>query len=108
MSADGNDCENWWRQSEHGCFLGWSEDPEPVPILCEGCGATVGFDDECPQPYRCTDCPPWTCDQCGEADSMRRHCACWKPIYDIALPDLKALLAESGIGIDSETGRIST
>jgi hypothetical protein len=72
-----------------------------TPILsCRGCGAVrtapCGDPSDLFPSEHCGDCPPWTCEHCGETDSMAAHCGCWIDLTKMALADVKALFAADG------------
>jgi hypothetical protein len=60
---------------------------------CLNCGADAG-DENPPNPTYCGQCPPWTCDGCGEPCSMADTCACYVSLDGMNLADLKALFAD--------------
>lgn len=64
---------------------------------CRGCGAEVGAGN--PVPDHCGECPPWTCDACGQPCSMADPCACWVSLEGMPLADIKGLLALGGFGV---------
>lgn len=69
-------------------------------LACKGCGATKPGPDGTPTDMfpaeHCGQCPPWTCDDCGEMDSATEHCSCWISLEGMSLADQKALLAADG------------
>ena len=66
---------------------------------CRGCGTQV--DGDVPTPDHCGECPPWTCDACGESCSMAAPCPCWISLEGMALADIKGLLALGDMGVES-------
>lgn len=69
-----------------------------APVICRGCGASMGSD--VPVPDHCGQCPPWTCDSCGQLCSMAEPCPCWTPLDGMCLADLKALFADIDLGLE--------
>ena len=45
---------------------------------------------------RCGDCPPWTCEDCGQTCSAAALCGCWVRLDGLPLADVKALFAADG------------
>jgi hypothetical protein len=44
----------------------------------------------------CGECPPWTCETCGQECSAAKLCGCWVQLADLATADIKALFAADG------------
>ncbi|NED75337.1 hypothetical protein G3I51_24040 [Streptomyces sp. SID9944] len=54
----------------------------------------------------CGDCPPWTCEDCGQTCSMQEPCQCWIVLDGMSLADIKAVFAADGtFNINPEGGR---
>lgn len=53
-------------------------------------------------PEHCGNCPPWTCEECGQPSHTDALCGCWTPIDDMPLADLKALFAASDLSLERE------
>lgn len=72
---------------------------EPI-LTCRGCGATKPEPDGTPTDTapseHCGECPPWTCETCGEQCSAADLCSCWIRLDQMAPADIKALFAEDG------------
>ncbi|MFB7732799.1 hypothetical protein ACFC08_00065 [Streptomyces sp. NPDC056112] len=71
------------------------------PILaCKGCGRTkpgpTGDPTDLFPSEHCGDCPPWTCEDCGEACSAASLCSCWVRLDTLPLADVKAVFAADG------------
>src|SRR6266496_534340 len=63
-----------------------------TPILaCKGCGRTksepTGAPDDLFPTEHCGECPPWTCETCGEPCSAASLCSCWLSLEGLALAD---------------------
>ena len=72
-----------------------------TPILdCAGCGAVkhgpTGDPTDVFPSQRCSQCPPWPCEDCGEMCSATALCSCWTDLTAMAHADVKALFAEDG------------
>jgi hypothetical protein len=69
-------------------------------LACSGCGRTksdpTGDPSDLYPSEHCGDCPPWTCQTCGEVCSAKELCSCWVSLEDMGLADIKALLATDG------------
>lgn len=70
----------------------------PTPILaCKGCGRTkhelTGDPDDFFPSRRCGECPPWTCETCGEICSAAALCSCWVGFDGMTIADVKAAFA---------------
>lgn len=70
---------------------------------CKGCGATkpgpTGDPTDLFPSEHCSDCPPWTCEACGETCSMDAPCSCWVLLEGMARADIKAVLAAAGLSV---------
>lgn len=60
-----------------------------APILCcAGCGRTKPRPDgditDAIPAVQCEECPPRTCDRCGQIDSTVKHCSCWTMVADMS------------------------
>jgi hypothetical protein len=89
----------------------WRELPPDLqavtPVLvCSGCGATqAGVSDPPSTPAEiepsehCGDCPPWTCEDCGETCSAAALCSCWVKLDGLPLADIKGLLALADLSV---------
>jgi hypothetical protein len=66
-----------------------------ITSTCQNCGYSkeIEPDSQPANPGYCGNCPPWKCDQCGEACSRADLCACWITFDGMALADIKALFA---------------
>lgn len=81
-----------------------------TPILtCSGCGRTAselpGNPNDIAPSEHCGECPPWTCEDCGEQSSAAALCSCWIQLDQLAPADIKALFAEDGtfnVGTDGQ------
>lgn len=76
----------------------------PTPILaCLGCGRTkdgpTGDPSDLFPSEHCGQCPPWTCDTCGQTCTAQALCPCWLSFDGMAFADIKALFAASGLGL---------
>ena len=72
------------------------------PILaCKGCGATKPAPDGIPTDLfpseHCGDCPPWTCETCGQECSATALCPCWVSLDGMTIADIKAIFAADGM-----------
>ena len=69
-------------------------------LACKGCGATKPGPDGTPTDMfpseHCGDCPPWTCEDCGNPCSSAALCSCWISLENMPLADMKALFAADG------------
>ncbi len=63
---------------------------------CQGCGTDLGDN---PPSTRCGDCPPWTCLDCGDTDSMTAPCGCWVTFDGLPLADIKGHLAALDLSV---------
>ncbi|MCX5522627.1 hypothetical protein OG342_07080 [Streptomyces bobili] len=72
-----------------------------TPILtCTGCGATKPEPDGAPTDLfpsaHCGNCPPWTCETCGQTCSATALCPCWISLDGMTTADIKAIFAGDG------------
>jgi hypothetical protein len=71
-----------------------------VILSCRGCGRSkpepTGTPDDLFPTEHCDECPPWTCETCGETCSSKSLCSCWLSLEGLTLPDLKAVFAADG------------
>jgi hypothetical protein len=72
-----------------------------TPILtCTNCGATKPAPDGTPTDLfpsaHCGQCPPWTCQTCGEKCSAAALCPCWTSLDGMTTADIKAVFAADG------------
>lgn len=79
------------------------------PILaCRGCGRTkpapTGDPTDLFPSEHCGDCPPWTCETCGNACSAAALCPCWTALDGLPLADIKALLAAADLSVTVNRG----
>lgn len=65
---------------------------------CLNCGHDAGDDN--PQPRHCGECPPWTCEVCGQLCSAAELCSCWIPLEGMVLADLKAVFAGVDLSLE--------
>lgn len=47
----------------------------------------------------CPACPPWECEDCGEPCSPANLCSCWQRFDQMAMADIKAVLAADGFSV---------
>jgi hypothetical protein len=78
-------------------------DPTVEDVICRGCGTPAGRG--VPTPDHCSDCPPWTCDGCGQPDSFAAPCSCWVDLTGMARADIKALFAATDDALSVDIGR---
>ncbi|MEU3613456.1 hypothetical protein ABZ725_14230 [Streptomyces sp. NPDC006872] len=66
-------------------------------LACNGCRRTkpepTGDPTDLFPSEHCGDCPPWTCETCGETCSAAALCSCWVSFDGMTTADIKALLA---------------
>ncbi len=73
--------------------------------VCTGCG----HDDRVPAAHQppttahCGNCPPSTCEYCGGVNTWSTGdlCGCWTSLAGLPLADIKGLLAEVGLSVDT-------
>ena len=77
-----------------------------APILtCLGCGKTkdapTGDPTDLFPSAHCGDCPPWTCEDCGQTCSASALCRCWTILEGMTHADVKAVLALAGLSVEA-------
>ena len=72
-------------------------------VRCLGCGRTAtgvqGDPTDIAPSLHCSQCPPWTCETCGEPCTVTELCSCWTTLEGLPLADIKALLTGAGLSI---------
>lgn len=69
-------------------------------LTCTNCGASkpgpTGDPTDLFPSAHCGQCPPWACEDCGQACSATALCPCWTSLDTMTTADIKAIFAGDG------------
>lgn len=102
---DAEDVDYCPEHAERGRQM-WALSPQEKD--CGGCGGRIFWTNETPEPTgdHCANCPPWTCQDCGQLDGSLPggpRCSCWLSLEDMPLADIKAIFAADAEASDGAT-----